>query len=122
MAFTAVNSSGKIFVVTRKWKEFTEGEYLVGILEECEEKDKFKKPIFAIKVSESNFKHPTGTNIYLNCGGNFLNDMNTVETGEKIKISFNGKTKIKSGDWKGSDTYVIKVEIDSATSANEDLI
>jgi len=122
MAYTAVNKTLKNFVVTRKWKEFTKGEFFEGIVEECNEKDKYKKPIFAFKVISSNFNHPVGTNIYLNTGGNFINDMNQVEVGEKVKISFDGKAKIKSGEWQGSETYVIKVEVDTEENSNDELI
>ena len=122
MSFKPVNKNLKNYVMSRKWKEFTAGEFAIGTLEECDQVDKFGKPIFAIKIIETNFNYPVGTNLYLNCGGNFQNDMSQVEVGEKVKISYDGEVEIKKGKWKGSMTHSILVQVEAKDEASEDLI
>lgn len=111
MSYKSVNPNQKEFVVTRKWKDWKEGEFVIGTKIECNEKDKFKKPIYALMVKQSNFGHEVGTPIYLNAGGNFVALIDMVEEGEECKIVYNGMSKIKKGEWAGSMTYNIDVQM-----------
>lgn len=125
MSYVSVNPSLKNFPKPRQWKSWNSGEYVVAIYENCDAKDKYKKPIFQFKVIESNFEAKKGETLYLNCGGNFLNLMNTVEEGEEVKIEYGGETEIKKGQWKGEMTHVIDVKIkapEGKESTDQDLI
>lgn len=125
MAFTSrtgTNAGFKDFLKPRKWKDWKSGEFLEGIILECNEKDKYKKPIFLIKVTDSNFSAVVGSEIALNCGGNFKNQMDLGNVGEKVKISYGGETKILKGEFKGELTHVIKVEFDEESGAADELI
>jgi hypothetical protein len=125
MSYVSVNPSLKNFPKPRQWKNWKANEYLVAVYENCDAKDRYNKPIFQFTVIESNFEAKKGETIYLNCGGNFQNLMNSVEEGEEVKIEYGGETEIKKGKWKGEMTHVIDVKIkaaDSDTNATEDLI
>jgi hypothetical protein len=109
--FKSVNPNNREFVKTRKWKDWVKENYVIGKVVPCSEVDKFKKPIFALIVQESNFGAEVGKPIYLNCGGNFKNLMDMVEEGETIKVVYRGMNKIKKGQWAGTETYDIDVQI-----------
>lgn len=122
MAFKSVSPAPREFVKPRKWLDWKKGEFVDGVLIECEEKDKFKKPIFAVEVTNSNFDYPIGTPIYLNCGGNFRNMMDAVEVGEKVRILYRGQNKMgPKSSHPGELTHDIDVQIDDGSeSASED--
>lgn len=119
MSYRSVNPNQKEFVKPRRWKDWKPNEYVIGTKVECKEKDKFKKPIYAIKVRESNFDAPVGELLYLNCGGNFQNLIEMVEDGEECKIIYKGMAKIKKGEWSGEKTHDIDVQMAAGAEASE---
>lgn len=124
MSYVSVNPSLKNFPKPRQWKNWNKDEFVVAVYENCDAKDKYKKPIFQFTVVESNFEAKKGETLYLNCGGNFQNLMNSVEEGQEVRIDYGGQTEIKKGQWKGEMTHVIDVKIkaEDATTEQDDLI
>jgi hypothetical protein len=119
MSFKSVNPASKKFVTPRKWNDWKKDDYVVGTKVECTEVDKFKKPIYALTVKESNFGAPVGQTIYLNNGGNFANMINMVEEGEDCRIEYRGMNVIKKGQWAGQKTHDIDVQIPDATTSDD---
>lgn len=122
MSYKSVNTSLKNFVTPRKWNDWKKGDFVVGTKVECKELDKYKKPIYAVVVKESNFGAEAGKPIYLNCGGNFRNMIEMVEDGEECRIEYRGMNVIKKGEWKGSNTHDIDVQIPSAETSEDDVL
>ena len=122
--FREISASGKTFVKPKKWKDFSNGDFVIGFKQECKELDKYKKPIFKLIVKETNFGMKEGEELYLNCGGNFQNLFNQVEEGETCRITYNGMNKMTGGEWQGEKTHAIKVEIipDESEEESEELI
>ena len=120
MAFVSVNQNANKYVVTRKWKEFSAGESFVATFEDVgTHKDKFGKDIYSFKVIESNFGKEAGEMIHLNTGGNFVNLMNEVSLGDKVRIEFKGTAKISKGKWANSTTYDIDVQLDQPETSDD---
>lgn len=119
MQFKSVSTSGKDFVKPRQWKEWKQGDYVIGTKVECKEVDKYKKPIFSLVVKESNFGAEVNKPIYLNCGGNFRNMIEMVEDGEICRVQYKGMTPIKKGDYKGTNTHVMEVGILDAEPSDD---
>lgn len=120
MSYKSVNPASKNFVTPRKWKDWKKGDFVVGIKVECAELDKYKKPIYAVIVQESNFGAEVGKPLYLNCGGNFRNMIEMVEDNETCRIEYRGMNVIKKGEWKGEQTHDIDVQIPSEETAEDE--
>ena len=120
MGYKSVNPNQKDFLKPRKWKDWKQGDFVIGKKVECKELDKYKKPIYAVIVKESNFGAEVGQPLYLNCGGNFRNMIEMVEDGEDCRIEYRGMNKIKKGEWAGEQTHDIDVQIPSDETAEDE--
>lgn len=122
MEFKSVNKNSKDFVKTFKWKEAVAGQFVVGTYENCDQLDKFGKPIFGFKVIETNIPgYGPGSDLYLNCGGNFKNLMDEVSLEDKVKIVYSGMAKITKGKWSGTMTYDIDVQVAASEEDSDSL-
>jgi hypothetical protein len=120
MSYKSVNPNQKDFIKPRKWTEWKQGDYIIGKKIECKETDKYRKPIYAVVVEESNFGAEIGKPIYLNCGGNFRAMIDMVEDDENCRIEYRGMNIIKKGEWKGEKTHDIDVQIPSTDAVSDD--
>jgi len=117
MEFKSVGKTN--FVKGRPWKEWKEGEYAVGTFESLDNLDKFGKPIYELKVIESNFTAP-GSTLYFNTGGNVQNLMNEVSLEDTIKVLYKGMTKITKGKWSGTMTHNIDIQVAASDKTSEE--
>lgn len=121
MKFVSVNPTLKEFVKARQWKDWKVGEYVIGQFDNVDHQDKYGKVMYGVKVIESNFDVAPGSLIYLNGGGNLKNDMEQLSLGDTFKVTYGGKVKITKGQWAGSMSHAIKVEI-AENGSDEELI
>lgn len=121
MGYKSVNPNQRDFVKPRKWKDWKKGDFALGTKVECKELDKYKKPIFAIKVKDSNFGAEVGALLYLNCGGNFRAMIEMVEDGEDCRIEYKGmNTMGPKSSHPGELSHDMDVQIPSDETAEDE--
>jgi hypothetical protein len=112
--------AGKEFLKPKRWDEWQTGDYIQGEYVGQLDTDKFGKPIIGIKVegvedAQIGFEGPNGMKdgiVPLYPNGGLLTQMDKASDGDFVRITYQGKNKIKKGKWSGSMAHAIIVEID----------
>ena len=114
---------GKDFLKPKKWTEWQHGDYIQGEFVGQLDTDRYGKPIYGVKVdgvadAEVKFADmslPYGKKdgvIPLFPNGGLLKQLGEAQEGDFVKITYEGKAKIKKGQWAGTMAHAIIVEID----------
>ena len=103
----------------RKWNMWDEGDYVVGVLKDTYI-DKFKKECFLVEVIEADFKKTDesfkeGDLVGLNHAGGLVFSLKDVPMGSVVRIEYNGKDILDSGEYEGSEVHTFKVGVDEST-------
>lgn len=116
----------------RAWKEWDEGDTLVGKLmgSSPNRKNKSKKdwlvevvePFFADKTEMKRLK--PGTRVTLNSAGQFDKGMEQLEEGEMFQVIYNGSQEMEGGAYAGQMAHTMEVsgvyEDDGSEDAEEE--
>lgn len=103
----------------RAWKEWAEGDWIVGKLvgTSPNRKNKSKKD-WILEVEEVGFedakaakKLKKGTKITLNCAGQLDRGMEQVGDGELVQVVYNGEGEMEGGDYAGQMAHSMEVTI-----------
>jgi hypothetical protein len=114
---------GKDFLKPRKWETWAVGDFVQGEFVGELDKDRYGKPIYGIKVDgvkdgEVRFQDassPSGKKdgvVPLYPNGGLLMQLGKASHGDFVRITYEGKVKIKKGQWAGSTAHSVVVEID----------
>ena len=122
--------AGKEFLKPRKWQEWAVDDYIQGEFVGELDKDKYKKPIYGIRVDGvadakicfKDEKAHTGKKdgvVPLFPNGGLLMQLSKASIGDFVKITYSGKAKIKKGEWAGEMAHSVTVEIDGYSNEEE---
>jgi hypothetical protein len=114
---------GKDFLKPKKWEHWQIGDYIQGEFVGQLDTDRYGKPIYGIKVEGvedakvafADMSLPYGLKdgvVPLFPNGGLLNQMAEALEGDFVRITYEGKVKIKKGQWAGTMAHSIVVEID----------
>lgn len=96
--------------VYRAWKEWEEGEYVIGTFEGTKI-DNYDKTNYRIKVLESNFGAKVDAVMGLNSCGGLDKAMEDMATGTIIQVTYTGMTTIAKGKFEGKAAHGVEVAI-----------
>lgn len=110
--FKALNGS-KVY---RRWKEWEEGDYVIGKFVD-QEIDNYRKPSYIIEVEEVDFldeeameKWKPGARAGLNSNGLLDSIMaKKVEIGDVIKVEYGGIDIMTKGPHEGKEVHIVNV-------------
>lgn len=109
----------------RKWDEWEEGDVLIGKLVGQRE-DNYGNPSWQVEVEEAQFMKKkegaalAGKTITLNSAGQLNKALEQVEEGQFIQVTYNGKSRIEKGIYKGKDAHLIGVELLEEDDGSDD--
>lgn len=131
-------AKGGDFLKPKKWEDWTVGDFVAGVFLRAKEVDLYGKPIYEIKVAE---KKITGADPTILTGdkagimplynnGALAYQMDQLEEGDFVKVTYNGMAKTSNGKFKGKPCHNIEVQSDrlleedgaEAESADNDLL
>jgi hypothetical protein len=102
----------------RAWKEWSEGDYVIGQLIGTNQNKKNKsKKDWIIKVEDAEFEDSklarelVGKNLTLNTAGQLDKGMDQVEIGDLVKVMYNGSAEMQGGDYKGEMAHNMEVSL-----------
>jgi hypothetical protein len=102
----------------RAWKNWEEGDYLVGKYVSQHE-DNYGKPNYKVEVIEAGFTSAdapkTGTMFTFNSSGTLNKAMEEVKEGDVIKVIYIGEKITPKGKYKGKPYHAMEVLVDSST-------
>lgn len=114
----------------RAWKEWSEGDVLVGTLVGTSQNRKNKsKKDWILKVEDCFFedkkeeKRVKGKTITLNTAGQLDKGMEQIQIGQMVQITYNGSKEMQGGDYEGQNAHtmeVIEVEEDDGSETPSD--
>jgi hypothetical protein len=112
--FKALNGSKSY----RKWKEWSEGDYIIGKFVD-EEADNYRKPSYVLEVEEVEFedkeaeeKCGPGKRVALNSTGLLDKIMSKkVQIGDVIMVEYGGKDVMTKGPFEGDPVHIINVSV-----------
>lgn len=121
---------GKDFYKPKKWETWQHGDYIQGEFVGQLDVDRYKKPIYGIKIQGvedaevkfADMNTPYGLKdgvVPLFPNGGLLKQMAEAQEGDFVKITYQGKNKIKQGQWAGTMAHAIIVEIDGYETEEE---
>lgn len=114
---------GKDFLKPRKWENWQVGDSIQGEFVGQLEVDKYGKPIYGIKVEGvkdaqikfADMSQSSGIKngvVPLYPNGGLLKQLAEASEGDFVRVTYEGKVKIKKGQWAGSTAHSVLVEID----------
>lgn len=123
--------AGKDFLKPKQWSNWQVGDYIQGEFVGQLDTDKFGKPIYGIKVEGvedavvkfADMSAPYGIKngvVPLYPNGGLLKQMAEASEGDFVKVTYEGKVKIKKGQWAGTMAHSIVVEIDGYQNEDSD--
>ncbi len=102
----------------RAWKEWDEGDILIGKLVGSSQNRKNKsKKDWLIQVEEVVFsdkkeeKRLRGKTVTLNTAGQLDKGMDQVEEGQMVQITYNGSKEMEGGEYAGQNAHTMEVEL-----------
>lgn len=102
----------------RAWKEWDEGDVLIGKLVGTSQNRKNKsKKDWLLTVEECHFsdkkeeKRLRGKTVTLNTAGQLDKGMDQVEEGKFVSITYNGQKKMEGGEYAGQNAHTMEVEL-----------
>lgn len=105
--------------VYKKWKEWEEGEYVIGKLIGTYI-DKFKNTCYEVEVIESDVEEfEEGKVAGLNSCGSLNYKMEDVLIGSTVRVEYTGTTVLDKGDFEGTEAHTVDVSIDESTVPEE---
>jgi hypothetical protein len=122
---------GKDFLKPRKWEHWQVGDYIQGVFVGQLDTDRYGKPIYGVKVEGiqdaeikfADMSQPSGIKngvVPLYPNGGLMKQMAEVNEGDFVKITYEGKAKIKKGQWAGTMAHAIIVEVDGLNNESEE--
>lgn len=109
----------------RAWKEWEEGDVLIGKLVGTTPNRKAKSKVDWIAEVEETFfadkkemKRLAGKTVTLNCAGQFDKGMAQLEIGDLFQVTYNGQKEMEGGDYAGEMAHTMEVE--SVTEGGDD--
>lgn len=114
----------------RAWKEWQEGDFIVGKYVGSSE-DNYGKPNWHVEIYEAAFaKKPklaaglVGKILGMNSAGMLDKAMKKIEEGEVIQVTYDGTSIIQGGDYEGTKSHKHIVEVmkedDGSAEESED--
>lgn len=101
----------------RAWKEWDEGDILIGKLVGTTQNRKAKnKKDWIIEVLETFFadkkemKRLNNKTVTLNTAGQFDKGMEQLENGKLFQVTYNGQKEMQGGDYEGQMAHTMEVE------------
>lgn len=101
----------------RAWKDWSEGDVLIGKLVGTTPNRKAKgKNDWIIEVEETFFadkkemKRLNGKTVTLNCAGQFDKGMDQLEMQDLFQVTYNGQKEMQGGDYEGQMAHTMEVE------------
>lgn len=119
---------GKQFLSPKKWEDWQSGDYIQGEFVGQIDTDRYDKPIYGIKIdgvadAQIGFEGNSGKTadgvVPLYPNGGLMAQMQKASDGDFVRITYQGKAKIKKGRWAGSMAHAIIVEIDGYENEEE---
>ncbi len=99
----------------KAYKEWEEGDFIEGEYQGIIGRDKFGKPKYGVKVSDSFLEDGTklevGERFSVNACGLLDKKMEDVEEGTNIRVEYGGEGTIEKGTWAGSTAHNVKLFI-----------
>lgn len=104
--------------VFRPWKDWENGDWVIGEFTGDFHTDNYDKENPLIKVEECAFisdrklaKSLPGKILCLNSAGQLNKAIEKAEKGDVLQITYNGTSTIEKGKYKGKDSHLIDVEL-----------
>ena len=105
--------------VYKGWKDWEEGDYVIGKYEELYE-DNYGKNGYAIRIEETNIEDSgfdRGSLFGANACGSLDFKMETVNIGQVVKLVYAGKEPITKGKYKGKEFHNVDLYVDDEYGA-----
>jgi len=99
----------------RPWKEWKEGEYVVGVFQGTN-KDNFGNTNCIIKVVEADFMNKDealaleGQTLTLNSCGSLNHVIEEMEVGAAYSFNYQGKTTLSKGKFAGKESHSVQID------------
>jgi hypothetical protein len=109
----------------RAWKEWQDGEYIVGTYVGSKT-DNYDKPNWMVKVIEAKFAKKkdsealVGQTIGLNSAGGLDKAMEKLKEGDLVQVTYTGTVEMEKGKYAGKDAHTFLVEVDGGSGADEE--
>jgi len=120
------------FQNSKNWSGIDQtGRMVRGIFIGLTEPNKYGKRDYIFKALEGGFsvdkegnmkEYPAGTQVTVNTSGSLTTQMEKAQLGDEIIIDYDGKDKIRKGQWKGSIAYNFTVYIKPGNGAVVDAV
>jgi hypothetical protein len=99
------------------WKEWSEGDYLIGkLLGSSPNRKNQSKKDWIIEVAQPNFKSAAqnkrlkaGTRLTLNSAGQFDKGIEQIEIGDMFQVTYNGCHEMEGGNFAGQMAHTMEV-------------
>lgn len=109
----------------RAWKEYAEGDVVVGRLIGWH-KDNYEKSCPKVKVEDGHFKDGSidkyiGKTLVLNSCGTLDNAIEDVVEGDLIQLEYTGTVEMKEGPYKGKDAHTMAVDVVEEDDGQEEV-
>jgi hypothetical protein len=116
--FTTKKKLSGVKTEYRAWKEWDEGDILIGKLVGSSQNRKNKsKKDWMLQVEECEFsdkkeeKRLRGKTVTLNTAGQLDKGMEQVDEGQLVQITYNGSKEMQGGEYEGQMAHTMEVEL-----------